>query len=88
MRGRWAYNNPVASVMLDSHAFLQQAEEKFLAGRISESEYFDIRRDLQRIAASSEYHLLQHHMPRRMVIIFMNRKFVLKGVFFHIYTKQ
>lgn len=63
MRGRWLYNSPVASVMFDSRAFLRQAEEKFRCGRISETEYMDLRRDLQKMLESSEYQALKRHMP-------------------------
>lgn len=55
--------------MLDSRAFLRQAEEKFLSGRLSETEYIDLRRDLQKMVESSEYELFRSYSPQKQVKI-------------------
>lgn len=68
MRGGF-FNSPIASVMLDSHEYLRQAEEKFRAGQISEKQYIGLRRDLQQMAESSEYELFKDYFPCRPVMV-------------------
>lgn len=57
--------------MFDSHAFLRQAEEKYLSGRLSETEYIDLRRDLQKMAESSEYDFFRNHSFQKQVKIIL-----------------